>query len=223
MKHSKLVNPRKIPSLTGEKFGKWTVGKELPREPGKHIMYMCTCECGNEKPVDHYHLKGGYSQGCKNCTKKRVCKKGHYTWDCGREENHKCKLCRVEGHLRRTYGLSLEEYCAMYTFQDGKCAICKRPLLVNESLPIAPPGEGDPTRAEVDHEHVPKSVKPQPEKKDTVRGLLCGGRYAGCNARLGRVDDIEWLRSAANYLETLPAQKLIKIMEENRKKSNKCQ
>lgn len=40
-----------------------------------------------------------------------------------------------------------------------------------------------------DHDH--KTAKP--------RGLLCGGR-AGCNRKLGWVDDVEWLSAAAKYL-----------------------
>lgn len=213
------MKKRTIPSLEGLILGKWKVGEEIPpSENGKHIFYWCTCECGAISKVDYYHLKNGNSKGCRDCTKKRICKKGHDTWDCGRAEDFKCKACTVEGHVRRTYGISLEEYCALYAFQGGKCAICERPLLVNPALPIAPPTEGNPTRAEVDHRHVPKKVKPQPEKRTLVRGLLCGGRYAGCNAKLGHVDNIEWLKAAVAYLEELPAQKLLKIMDEHRQR-----
>jgi len=209
LKHAGLVNPRKIPSLTGQVFGSWTVGEEQPRVAQRHIYYSCTCTCGAISVVDHYHLKNGYTTGCRSCTKRRVCKKGHDTLFCGRAEDYKCKLCTVEGHIRRTYGLSLQEYRELYNFQSGKCAICHRSLLLNPAFGVVIEDE-DATRAEVDHKHVPKKIKPQPPKRDLVRGLLCGGRYAGCNAKLGHVDNIEWLKSAVAYLSDPPAQKIRK-------------
>lgn len=204
------MKKRTVPSLTGKQLNNWTVGEEIPPEAnGKHIHYWCTCKCGAVCEVDYYHLKNGFSKGCKSCTKKRICKKGHDTEFCGREENYKCKLCRVESHLRRTYGLSLEEYLELFRFQKGKCSICGRALVLNDAFGIEPE-EDAATRAEVDHKHVPKKVKPQPPKRDLVRGLLCGGRYAGCNAKLGHVDNIEWLKNAVAYLTDPPAQKIRK-------------
>ena len=42
----------------------------------------------------------------------------------------------------------------------------------------------------------------------SVRGLLCAGRYAGCNRKLGRIDDISWLRKVTAYLVDPPAKKI---------------
>jgi len=39
----------------------------------------------------------------------------------------------------------------------------------------------------------------------SVRGLLCPGRQRGCNRLLGRVDDIQLLKSFVHYLENPPA------------------
>jgi len=44
----------------------------------------------------------------------------------------------------------------------------------------------------------------------SVRGLLCAGRYAGCNRKLGRIDNPVWLRRILEYLENLPARQVIK-------------
>jgi hypothetical protein len=105
--------------------------------------------------------------------------------------------------------MSLAEYEDLFELQHGMCAICGKPLSVNVAFSFGK--ETNKTRrAEVDHRHVPKKTKPQPPKRELVRGLLCGGRYAGCNAKLGHVDNIEWLRAAANYLTDPPAQKLRK-------------
>lgn len=42
----------------------------------------------------------------------------------------------------------------------------------------------------------------------SVRGLLCAGRYAGCNRKYGRIDDATWLRSMLNYTLYPPARRL---------------
>jgi len=55
---------------------------------------------------------------------------------------------------------------------------------------------------------LPKKVAKLTPKKDTVRGILCGGRWAGCNHKLGKVDDENWLRAAADYLAKPPARQL---------------
>jgi hypothetical protein len=43
----------------------------------------------------------------------------------------------------------------------------------------------------------------------SVRGLLCPGRYKGCNRRMGRLDDPVILRALAAYLENPPARQVI--------------
>lgn len=43
----------------------------------------------------------------------------------------------------------------------------------------------------------------------SVRGLLCAGRYAGCNRKLGRIDNVPWLTSIITYLNDPPARKIV--------------
>lgn len=55
--------------LTGQKFGRWTVLKEVesvPRKDGKGIKkaWLCKCECGNEKVVIQDQLASGSSKSC---------------------------------------------------------------------------------------------------------------------------------------------------------------
>lgn len=38
----------------------------------------------------------------------------------------------------------------------------------------------------------------------TIRGLLCPGRYTGCNRLAGRVDKIDWLEKLLHYLKNPP-------------------
>ena len=83
-------------------------------------------------------------------------------------------------HLKRGYGMTLEEYRTQLAEQDYKCAICAAPHLEQRG-----------GRLHVDHCH----------KTKKRRGLLCHD----CNVMLGRAgaegDDVDILRKAANYLE----------------------
>ena|SRR2546428_5987023 len=69
--------------------------------------------------------------------------------------------CWHRNRLRWKYGLSLDEYGEMLKIQDGRCALCRKPL---RSI----------RRPAVDHNH----------RTQEVRGLLC----SRCNGALGQLD-----------------------------------
>lgn len=78
--------------------------------------------------------------------------------------------------LKRSFGLSVEDYNDLYDKQEGKCAICKG----NEK-------NVSKYNLSVDHCH----------KTGRVRGLLCDA----CNLGLGKFNDsYELLDSAMKYL-----------------------
>jgi hypothetical protein len=78
------------------------------------------------------------------------------------------------GHLRRTFGISSEEYDELLDAQDGGCAICGKAPRAGSSL-------------HVDHDH----------GTGRVRALLC----FDCNAGLGKFgDDHRRLQAAIGYL-----------------------
>lgn len=109
-------------------------------------MRRCS-QCGETKPLTEFN---GHSSKCRPCysTYARV------YW------------------LRTTYGLTVEQFDAMYAAQDGRCAICLKTL----------------KKAMVDHA----------AGGGQVRGLLC---YK-CNVGIGFFDhDAETLRRAAMYLD----------------------
>jgi hypothetical protein len=93
----------------------------------------------------------------------------------------------------------LLEYLALWEFQKGLCAICGEPV----SVALGRPGFTAGCRAELDHEH-----NNLLEKKRQVRGILCGGRWSGCNRKIGRIDKIDWVLSVAKYLQNPPARQL---------------
>lgn len=86
--------------------------------------------------------------------------------------------------ILRTYGITSEDYQAIYEFQGGKCAICQR-------------ATGASKRLSVDHDH----------KTGEVRGLLC----TPCNRDvLGHLrDSVSSLLRAVRYLLHPPARRAL--------------
>lgn len=86
--------------------------------------------------------------------------------------------------IQSTYGLTLDEYQAIYESQGGKCAICRR-------------ATGRSKRLSVDHDH----------RTGEVRGLLC----TVCNRDvLGHLrDSIASLLRAVRYLMNPPARRVL--------------
>lgn len=56
-----------IKDLTGQRFGKLIVlsrDTSAPTGSGKHIKYLCLCDCGNKVSIFGNHLKKGISKSC---------------------------------------------------------------------------------------------------------------------------------------------------------------
>lgn len=93
-----------------------------------------------------------------------------------RRDSGQLKLNSRRSHLKRTFGITPEEYDGRLAEQGGGCAVCGRPPKDGKSL-------------HVDHDH------------DTgyVRGLLC----FSCNAALGHFqDDLDRIDAALIYVAT---------------------
>ncbi|WP_232535107.1 endonuclease VII domain-containing protein [Nocardia terpenica] len=87
-------------------------------------------------------------------------------------------------HIRETYGITSEQYQAIYEAQNGTCAICRRATGVRRKLAV-------------DHDH----------KTGCIRGLLC----TSCNRNvLGHLrDSADALQRAIDYLIQPPAYAVI--------------
>ena len=64
--------------LTGMRFEKWTVlkyaGQKVRYYGGQRFstrMWLCRCDCGVEKQVQHYNLTEGLSTQCQECRRNR--------------------------------------------------------------------------------------------------------------------------------------------------------
>ena len=80
---------------------------------------------------------------------------------------------RKKVHHRYTYGMSEEQYEALFSKQNGKCGVCEQDI------------EKYGRKTYIDHCHV----------SGNVRGLLC----PGCNTGVGYLDKIGWLEKAQTY------------------------
>ena len=76
--------------LIGKKFGKLTVIKNVGIDKKYNTLWLCKCDCGNEKIVARYKLTIGNTKSC-GCLKKQHCSNLHkihglsntkigYTW-----------------------------------------------------------------------------------------------------------------------------------------------
>jgi hypothetical protein len=151
--------------------------------------------CGEDKPLDDFYRANGMRDGrrndCKACNNAAKRARTAANPEANRE---RVKRWRVEnpdryreaqrrnkrsvsgrrrerdGHLRRKFGITIEQYEEMLEAQGGRCAICGR--------------EPHPTISlHVDHDHV----------RGHLRGLIC----FDCNAGLGKFRDRRRLLAAA--------------------------
>lgn len=67
-----------IKDISEQKFGKLTAKKPLRTEKGKGIIWLCKCECGNEKEVPASRLLRGTTKSC-GCLKEEKRRKQNIT------------------------------------------------------------------------------------------------------------------------------------------------
>lgn len=195
--------------LTGQTFGKWTVTGPtavlLKTYSSKAKFWDCICECGAKQQMPAWTLEKGLSKNCRACRPKlERCKRGHEMTEWGRTNCHSCKACVKHKSLLREYGITLEEFESLWRFQNGRCALCGETISLYSKG--APGWHFEERRPEVDHDH-DDNIK---DKKASVRGILCGGQWAGCNRKLGKIDNLPWLKAVIAYLENPPAQQLFR-------------
>ena len=136
------------------------------------MQRQCRC-CGEIKSLyeDFYKARkdkdgpSAWAYECKECTRARVA-----------EEYKKDPLPTRNRHLKRKYGITLDDYNVMLEKQNHCCALCE----------TSEPG-GRWNMFAVDHCH----------ETGNIRGLLC----KRCNIALGELkDDVTILESAIKYI-----------------------
>ena len=107
-----------------------------------------------------------------------------------RDDKERMSLLSRGRHLRRNYGITIEEYNKMVEGQNGVCAICSEACRTHVNLTV-------------DHSHV----------TGKVRGLLC----FGCNTSIGKLKDSPALlaiafRYLATHGEALTTEELVELL-----------
>lgn len=171
-------------ALVGRPPGPATCQLEDCGRPGPTVRGMCKrhysrwqraaitapprkCDtCCEMKPITDFHRRAVRNTDYTTCF---PCRKAQRPERYGERQR--------DWQLRKSYGISLDEYNALLARQGGGCAICGR----------SSHGE-DRYALHVDHDHT----------TGMVRGILC----ARCNQGLGHfLDSQELLTAALKYLE----------------------
>lgn len=113
-----------------------------------------------------------------------------------REHTRRSKARRHARHVEKGFGITGEQYAALYASQGGKCYICQRATGKTKALAV-------------DHDHYREGCLHAPDVgcPMCVRALLCGP----CNQVIGRLG-VEALGRAILVLTTLPAQRVLEAM-----------
>lgn len=108
-------------------------------------------------------------------------------------ERRKRRSARAhELRVQNTFGITAEEYAALYEAQGGTCFICRK-------------ARGVARRLAVDHDHdLCGTHPPEVGCRNCVRALLC----SQCNQLIGRLD-VEALKRAIEVLTDAPAQRIL--------------
>ncbi len=146
------------------------------------------CRCKRVKPLKEYNTDrgtgglNGLHRACRECQRE----KGRIYYGKNRErikaqtrKRHDKDRLRPQyvrrersQRYRRNYGITVKQYDQMVEDQNGTCAICGFSEFNK--------------RLAVDHDHI----------TGQIRGLLC----AGCNTRLGILENDEFCTKAKKYL-----------------------
>lgn len=156
--------------ITGNTYSRLTVVSRAESK-NKRTFWNCLCQCGAAAVVQGTYLKNGKTKSCgcwqKETMSARTLKHGR--------SGHMDRAYTREIHIKRKYGMTIEQYNEMFETQNGLCVICGYKFGQKQ---------GD---CYVDHCH----------STNIVRGLLC----QHCNSAIGHAkDNPSILLNAAKYV-----------------------
>ena len=136
----------------------------------------CCCVCGEAKPLADFspdkRKRHKVAHRCKACSNTMA-----------RDYRKKNPEMRRGIHLLNRYGITRDEYDALFAKQGGVCAICGRPETAGNYRCVGV------CNLAVDHDH----------DTGAVRGLLC----KACNNGIGHFkDDAKVMEAAAAYIRS---------------------
>lgn len=98
----------KFIDLTGQRFGRLTAVSRAANK-GNATMWLCRCDCGNEKAISAHHLSSGVTQSC-GCKRRGI---DGYLREHSLPDTAKRLLLLWRGMKRRCYD-SKTQYYAIY-------------------------------------------------------------------------------------------------------------
>jgi galactose-1-phosphate uridylyltransferase len=140
-------------------------------------MRICS-KCRQEKPLSEFYKNkkehGGHSYLCKLCERA-------YRQNYKRKNWKQISISNGIRNMMKNYGMTPQDYEAMFSQQKGLCAICYNPETAKDR-------QGNIRPLSIDHNHITKKV----------RSLLCHR----CNVAIGLFkEDIKLLEKAISYLK----------------------
>jgi recombination endonuclease VII len=155
--------------------------------PSSNHQRWCGRTCYNRERQRRYLVLNGPSSVTRSC---RYCSVSYSSPD-GRQHYCSAECTRTAKSLReafRRYGITMQEYRAVWVRQGGVCAICKQPERTERNHLLT-----------IDHDHV----------MGHVRGLLC----SQCNRAIGLLqDDPKVIEAAARYVRENRQMKLLLVI-----------
>jgi len=73
----------------GKTFGRYTVIKDVPQDPGEHRRVVAKCSCGKTKNLLLQHLKSGRTQSCGCLLTENRASRRAWGWACRRGSSPK--------------------------------------------------------------------------------------------------------------------------------------
>lgn len=120
---------------------------------------------------------------------------GPRCFSCHNAAKRNRRLASKIRHVERTYGLTAEQYDALYVLQGGRCAICQ----------VA---TGASKRLAVDHDHHQAMLDGHAPDKgcpSCIRGLVC----STCNSALAHArSQVAFFERGAEYLRKWPMRRM---------------
>ncbi len=88
----------KLINLIGKKFGRLVVIKRMDNNKQRQSMWLCVCDCGNEKIILGYNLKNSNTKSCGCLQIEKVTKHGYSTSKTYNSWRHMIQRCADLNH-----------------------------------------------------------------------------------------------------------------------------
>jgi hypothetical protein len=121
--------------LTGQKFGRLIVLERRGKDKHRNALWLCKCQCGNEKEIKTICLKNGDTKSCGCLNLERIQEMGRNNW-AGHEEinGHYWSEIRKSARERNLdFNIDMETAWNIFLSQNKQCALSGQKLFFAKS------------------------------------------------------------------------------------------